>query len=556
MARNNKTPRVGWKSLVLAVIASTGIGASGLNAQNGEMVDLGFTVSEEIPVGGGDPTFVAMGMGTDSAFHDASGGVIDSNLVPAALPGESASPKGTGGNGNGYDSLNHYFDSYQGEDATSYVDGSEWFFNSPVRDGLFPAGNKMFGRLFFDGWISGSAFNNNLWPVTNGFDEKPNGKNSSGSSYQMNQVYATMGREIEWSDHLDVGGRIDVLYGSDYILASSLGLESFNHTPYGAAAENLFAAEPRWSRNKRGGYAQYGLAVPQAYMEAYAPLLSGLSVKMGHFYSPMGYESVATPNNFFYSHSYTMLYGQPQTLTGLLAKWRINPEFALVGGFSEGWNVFDDNNGEMDVMGGFTWERGGSSLSFLLMSGEAVIDNQFLRRNQEYEPINGRQTNYSLVYQQKLGPVLTYVLEHDLGLIEDGSFHYDRDFQKIREDGHWYSVVNYLYLSLAPTLDVGARAEWFCDQNHTRLLRGTPTSFEGCRTCDGFQWEGENLFDISLGLNWRPTGFITIRPEVRWDYSDIKMTNQDGTQDQVKGIFDDFKDDNMLTFGGDVIVHF
>ena len=39
--------------------------------------------------------------------------------------------------------------------------------------------------------------------------------------------------------------------------------------------------------------------IPQAYAEAYVPVGNGLNVKAGHFYTPIGYESVPAPDNFF-----------------------------------------------------------------------------------------------------------------------------------------------------------------------------------------------------------------------------------------------------------------
>ena len=45
-------------------------------------------------------------------------------------------------------------------------------------------------------------------------------------------------------------------------------------------------------------------------------------MKFGHFYSGFGYESVAAPENFFYSHSYMFQYGEPKTYTGFIGESR------------------------------------------------------------------------------------------------------------------------------------------------------------------------------------------------------------------------------------------
>ena len=54
--------------------------------------------------------------------------------------------------------------------------------------------------------------------------------------------------------------------------------------------------------------------MPQAYAEVFCPWGNGLSVKLGHFYSIFGYETVTAPDNFFYSHSYVFQYGEPNTV--------------------------------------------------------------------------------------------------------------------------------------------------------------------------------------------------------------------------------------------------
>ena len=488
---------------------------------------------------------------------------------PAQTPAPTAAlvQSGTAPRKGGAEPLNNYFDAveyetpnagadaaYTGNTYTGAVYSDGIPFPSSVRSGLLPAENKMLGKLFFDGWATGSVYDHNEWPVTKGFDENTEGRNSSISPYQLSQAYVTMGRQVEYGDHFSIGARIDALFGTDYELASSLGLESENTTPIGAAAGNIYMADTHWNKNSLGGYPQYGLAVPQAYIEAYAPILSGLTAKVGHFYSPMGYESICSPNNFFHTHSYTMLYGQPQTVTGATAKLRLNNIFSVIGGAHQGWNIFDDNNDSWDIIGGVSFEGNpGDSITFIVSTGDAVIDNRRDPRTLEYAAIDARQTSYSLVLEKRLCPEVTWVLEHDLGIAEDGAFRIDRYCNKIRDDGRWYSVVNYLYFALAPNLDLGARAEWFYDDGRTRLLTGEPTSVEIPDI--GYRWTGENVVDVSLGLNWRPSEFLTIRPEVRWDYSNIAATDLDGSTIQ-KGIYDSFTDDNRLTFGGDVIFHF
>ena len=48
-----------------------------------------------------------------------------------------------------------------------------------------------------------------------------------------------------------------------------------------------------------------------------------LTVKIGHFYTIIGWEVVTAPDNFFYSHAYTMYNSEPFTHTGVLATYNV-----------------------------------------------------------------------------------------------------------------------------------------------------------------------------------------------------------------------------------------
>ncbi len=95
-----------------------------------------------------------------------------------------------------------------------------------------------------------------------------------------------------------IGGRVDLLYGEDFFLPQSAGFEL---RPNGALHWN-----PQY----------YGLAIPQAYGEYGNDVVS---IKVGHFYTPVGYEGVQSPTNFFYSHSYSYQFAGPFTHWGTLA---------------------------------------------------------------------------------------------------------------------------------------------------------------------------------------------------------------------------------------------
>ena len=61
------------------------------------------------------------------------------------------------------------------------------------------------------------------------------------------------------------------------------------------------------------------------------------SVKVGHFYTIIGWEVVTAPDNFFYSHAYTMYNSEPFTHTGVLGHaWPLTEDVEVYGGYTLG----------------------------------------------------------------------------------------------------------------------------------------------------------------------------------------------------------------------------
>jgi hypothetical protein len=369
-------------------------------------------------------------------------------------------------------------------------------------------GRVQYGNIAMHGWLA-QGFTLNPDDPSNGFNG-PLTFNDRANEYQLNQIYVAFEDIVDrcgcdW----DLGGRVDLLYGTDYFFTQARGLETRTD------------GTPRWNSadGPRGdGAALYGLAMPQLYAEVFAPFGDGLSVKLGHFYSILGYESVMYTQNFFYSHSYARQYGEPFTHTGMLADYRLGSNWTLLGGFTRGWDNWEDVNGELAFLGGLEWCRsdGRESLRFALHTGS------------EDDLGENNRTVYSMVYYRLLDRKLAYVMEHNFG-VEDNAAERDNG----EKPAHWYGITNYLVWHINCETEFGLRVEWFRDEENARVL--------GIPLAGGV---GGNYVATTIGMNIYPSicEGLVVRPELRYDWSDTEFESL-----EVFGMFNDFRDEDQFT---------
>ena len=373
----------------------------------------------------------------------------------------------------------------------------------------FSSGSGLFART----WLS-QGFTWNPDAPTNNFNV-PVTFNDRANEYQMNQLYVSLGREVYKQGYSwDIGAQVDILYGTDYFFTTATGLETRQD------------GSPKWNSGNgpRGtGASLYGFAMPQVFAEVFAPIGNGLSVKLGHFYTIMGYESVMAPENFFYSHAYTKQYGEPFTHTGLLADYDVSNELAFQAGFTRGWDTWEDPAGTLAFLGGVNWTSidGCTSLAFSLHTGDEDADGD-------------NRTAYSLVCTRELGCRIRYVFQHDLGVEENAAVGPGGP-----KNAMWYGINQYLLYEMDDTLAAGLRMEWFRDEDNARVL-GIPVSTVT---------SGGNYFGLTAGLNWKPRPKVTFRPEVRWDHSDVA-----GPPAFSRNMFNDFTETGQLTIAADLII--
>lgn len=247
----------------------------------------------------------------------------------------------------------------------------------------------------------------------------------------------------------DWGVRADVVYGTDAQKTQAFGGQGWD-------------ADPDFDRN--GGY---GWALPQLYGEIGR---GGFSVKLGHFYTPLGYEEVMSPNNFFYSHSLTMFNSEPFTHTGALATYTVDSNLELYGGWTAGWDTgFESESGGSNLLSGFSYNVADAlTLTYMAAAGD-------------FGHLGNDAYAHSIVADFVLTERVNYVLQTGY-----------RDLDETKSED--FSINHYLFYTLSDCLGFGTRMEWW-------------------------KQDGDSHYALTSGVNYRPHANLILRPELRHDWN-------------------------------------
>ena len=270
--------------------------------------------------------------------------------------------------------------------------------------------------------------------------------------FNLHQGWLYAEKVADGSNGVGFGFRADVMYGVD-----AGDTQAFGNTP------------GRFDIGADFQHGQYGFAIPQLYAE----VASGdLSVKVGHFYTLVGYEVVTAPDNFFYSHSLTMFNSEPFTHTGALATYAVNDETSLYAGWTTGWDTgFDRFNGGSSFLGGFS-----TSVSEDITFTYITTAGNFGQRNDGY--------SHSLLFDVTLTDDLNYILQSDL--VDTNS--------PAGTPGEEVGINQYLLYTVDDKVKVGTRVEWW-------------------------KRDGNSQYAATFGVNVKPMDNFVIRPEYRYDWA-------------------------------------
>lgn len=325
----------------------------------------------------------------------------------------------------------------------------------------------------FGGWLNFGIATNSRDNATN----YPVAFTNRNRELTMNQLWGYAEKKANTGGcGTDWGFRVDYVYGADGPNTQAFGDQGWD---FG------------WDTSS-----QYGSAIPQIYGEL---AWNDWSMIVGHFFTIIGYESVMAPKNFFYSHSYTMNYGEPFTHTGMLLKNQVSDSVTAFGGYTFGWDSGFDNFGEAHTfLGGLGWQATDQlNLAYMFNTGS------FGNGGTATVPSNALSSNiymHSIVATYDVNCRTQYVFQSDIGTQQDGGL-----------ANEWYGVNQYLFYKLNNCWKAGVRYEWFRDDDGSRI------------PIPGNNGTGGDFQAATLGLNWMPNRNWTVRPEARWDWADNNL---------------------------------
>jgi hypothetical protein len=353
------------------------------------------------------------------------------------------------------------------------------------------------------------------------------------NEYQLNQgwMYFEIPTDTSKKD-FDWGMRVDTMYGSSYRWATSAGFE-----------DKVFKTNT--GVGGLSGGSQYGLAIPQAYVDA---AYKSVKLRVGHIISPVGFFTVDTTQNVFNTIPYTYQYGEPFTHFGGWLYWTVNDKLNLMGGVTRGGDNWD-GSGTGSKAPGFL-----GTLSYIFDDKSSIdwvvhISKEYNYKSQENStvvtdaaqmcggnfPCAGTYNNndglYSwryfqtLVYKRNLTSKLQWVLQSDLGIQKVADVKEGIAGNKDKEvTAFWFGANTYLIYQMLQTLQLAINFEWFRDNNGVRVGSALPTLSSSTTAAAGVagtplraSYIG-NFFQVTFGPKWQPQKNFFVRVNARYDY--------------------------------------
>ena len=239
----------------------------------------------------------------------------------------------------------------------------------------------------------------------------------------------------------------------------------------------------------------------EAYASYRFPLAEGLTLKAGKFVTVHGYEVIEAPNNLNFSRSFLFTFAVPLTHVGALATLVPTPWLSLTAGPVVGWDVAEDNNRSMSVMG---------QIVVTPVEGLTTAVNVITGPEQNLNDTN-RRSVVDLVVTYTRIPKVTVAAnasvgweENEAALVASGT--------RSETDARWWGIAGYAAYDWTERVRTAVRAEYFADP-------------EGVRTAATAAGVGGrvSLWEVTATAQYRIWRGLLGRLEYRHDEADSKV---------------------------------
>lgn len=308
------------------------------------------------------------------------------------------------------------------------------------------------------------------------------------------------------------GFSLETLYGRNGQFARTYGWDM--HWPANSPGDD----DPDSARRHK----QLFLATPNLFAMAYLPYGTGINLLAGIFGPALGYEippNIRDARNRFASKTYAFL-SEPSTLAGVLGSTRVlDSEAGIVGlelGLVQGWNNLRDNNDDKSVTGALRWRS---------PDMQTWIDYEFIVGNEQ----NSNADDTQLFASRVISPHDQLKQQHSLNGWHNFDAHWSAGAEVVygRQAGdgkpETINALNGETFTGASWWGINSTVTYQQRKDLSYSLRG-----EYFRDRDGYILPGAQRGDLSaltVGLRYDVNAFLSIRPELRYDWFDPLRQN-------------------------------
>lgn len=285
------------------------------------------------------------------------------------------------------------------------------------------------------------------------------------TDWKVNQLW--FGAKRELTDKFDWGFQADFYYGTDGRYSRNWGDQTFD---YYWNSGDYFANFPQL-------FAMVGT--------------KKLYAKVGKFAGGFGYEGLAAPREFFYSHA-MIAFGRPLVTEGVVVEWNPNKKWTVSGGWLAGYfnSIFDNPYDDSAFLGKITYRMTDTAtLSYKVFYND--MTRSYARRNY----------SQTVIFTWKINPKLAYMSE----------IAYSDNQNTTSVLGDSWGINNHLIYTINDKWSVGTRTEY----HYSRRM-----SFDHPMVTHGGY--GGDLWEFTLAAHYKINPKTTFRPEIRYDYTDYK----------------------------------